>query len=92
MLYINEPKVGGQLFVELMSKIICHHYVVHETGVDGVLIQVSGDVALPSEKIDPVIMVLTRFTQVKSGFVFRKLQVTVTVTIKINCLRCKSSK
>ena len=76
MLYINEPKVGGQLFVELMStKIICHHYVVHETGVDGVLIQVSGDVALPSEKIDPVNMVLTRFTQVKSGFVFRKLQV-----------------
>ena len=37
MLYINEPKVGGQLFVELMSKkIICHHYIVHETGVDGV--------------------------------------------------------
>ena len=78
MLYINEPKVGGQLFVELMAtKIICHHYIVHETGVDGVLIQVSGDVALPSKEIDPVNMVLTRFTQVKSGFVFRKLQVDI---------------
>ena len=61
----------------MSTKIVCHHYPVYETGVDGILIQVSDDVPLPYKEIDPVNMVLVRFTQVKAGFVFRKLQVDI---------------
>ena len=81
MLYINEPKQGGQLFVELYeTEILCNTYTVYKTGLEGITIydrkSVHDLAPVPSkDKIDPLNMLITRFTQAKAGFVFRKLQI-----------------
>ena len=81
MLYINEPKQGGQLFVELYeTEILCDTYTVYKTGLEGITIydrkSVHDLAPVPSkDKIDPLNMLITRFTQAKAGFVFRKLQI-----------------
>ena len=80
MVYINEPKLGGQIFVELLqSDTICEQTPVYTTGVDGIFVQVVSNVVpaffpKEKEKLDPLNMAITRFIQTKTGFVFRKLQ------------------
>ena len=80
MVYINEPKLGGQVFVELVkSDLICKQTGAYSTGVDGIYVQIVSN-GIPAffpkekEKLDPLNMAITRFIQTKTGFVFRKLQ------------------
>ena len=76
MAYINQPDLGGQMFVELLeTKMICGNMLVYTTGVDGIFIlDTKSHLPFPKNKLDPLNMVITRFIQTKAGFVFRKMQ------------------
>ena len=71
MVYINEPKLGGQIFVELLqSDTICEQTPVYTTGVDGIFVQVVSNVVpaffpKEKEKLDPLNMAITHFIQTK---------------------------